>query len=93
MAHQPWHPHNLSRHVYKPHTPMGIRMYRPMAFADAVLTHDVQDAHADGVSVPTASGQACQAHASKHPALRAASCAGLHNTRTMYGAASGKRKL
>ena len=72
--------------------PMGTRTYRPMAFADAVLTHDVQDAHANGVSIPTASGQACQAHAGKHPALLAASCAGLQSTRTVYGAASGKRK-
>ena len=66
---------------------MEVRLYRPVAFADTVLAHDVQDAHADGVSIPAASGQASQAHAGKHPALRAASCAGLHSQSTVYGAA------
>ena len=36
-----------------------MHAHRPMAFTNAMLPHDVQDAHANGIPIATASRQAC----------------------------------
>ena len=47
----------------------AVVAYRPVAFFDAILPHDVQDAVADGVPIAPAPGEPCHRQAGEKPAL------------------------
>ncbi len=48
--------------------------HRSVPFADAIVTHDVQDAHSNRVTIATAAGEAGQRHARELARQRAGAC-------------------